>query len=173
MGMADTLEKFARNCNEILKNDPGPGGRERIRRALETVLKDPSFVSKHLGPDNTEPRKILYEDPEFKFCIVAHVHEGPKDSKPHDHGPSWAIYGQAKGKTTMTEWKVVRPRTGGKPAVVEPEKVYDLDPGMAALYDIGHVHSPSRNGATRLIRIEGENLDLVRRDAYVAAEMAR
>lgn len=171
--MAESLEKFAKDCNRILKSNPGPEGREEIRHALEKMLKDPSFVSKHLGPDNNEPRKILYEDPDLKFCIVAHVHDGPKDSKPHDHGRSWAIYGQAKGKTTMTEWKVVRPRTGDKPAVVEPEKVYDLNPGMAALYEIGDVHSPSRNGPTRLIRIEGENLDLVRRDAFVAAEMAR
>ena len=171
--MAETLETFAKECNRILKENPGPDGRERIRKALERVLKDPSFVSKHLGPDNKDPRKILYEDPELKFCIVAHVHEGPRDSKPHDHGPSWAIYGQAAGRTTMTEWKVVRPRSGGKPAVVEPEKVYDLDPGMAALYEIGHVHSPSRSGPTRLIRIEGQNLDHVRRDAFVAAEMAR
>lgn len=171
--MAESLEKFAKDCNRILKSNPGPEGREEIRHALEKMLKDPSFVSKHLGPDNNEPRRILYEDPDLKFCIVAHVHDGPKDSKPHDHGRSWAIYGQAKGKTTMTEWKVVRPRTGDKPAVVEPEKVYDLNPGMAALYEIGDVHSPSRNGPTRLIRIEGENLDLVRRDAFVAAEMAR
>lgn len=171
--MAESLEKFAKDCNRILKSNPGPEGREEIRHALEKVLKDPSFVSKHLGPDNNEPRRILYEDPDLKFCIVAHVHDGPKDSKPHDHGRSWAIYGQAKGKTTMTEWKVVRARTGDKPAVVEPEKVYDLNPGMAALYEIGQVHSPSRNGPTRLIRIEGENLDLVRRDAFVAAEMAR
>jgi len=171
--MAASLEKFAKECNKILKKEPNPAGREKIRQALETVLKDHAFVSKYLGPDNSDPRKILYEDPDFKFCIVAHVHNGPKDSKPHDHGRSWAIYGQAKGRTTMTEWKVVKPRTGDKPAVVEPEKVYDLDPGMAVLYEIGQVHSPSRSGPTRLIRIEGENLDHVRRDAFVAAEMAQ
>lgn len=171
--MAISLEEFAKECNGFLKKEPGPAGRKKILAALEKVLKDEAFVAKHLGPDNEEPRKILYEDPEFKFCIVAHVHKGPKDSKPHDHGPSWAIYGQAKGMTTMTEWKVVKPRTGGKPAVVEPAKVYDLKPGMAVLYEIGDLHSPSRSGPTRLIRIEGENLDHVRRDTFVAAEMAR
>jgi predicted metal-dependent enzyme (double-stranded beta helix superfamily) len=173
MQMAEMLEKFAKECNAILKKEPNPAGREKIRQALETVLKDDAFVAKYLGPDNDEPRKILYEDPDFKFCICAHVHNGPKGSKPHDHGHAWAIYGQAKGRTTMTEWKVVKPRTDNKPAVVEPEKVYDLDPGMAVLYEIGQVHSPSRSGATRLIRIEGENLDHVRRDAFVAAEMAQ
>jgi predicted metal-dependent enzyme (double-stranded beta helix superfamily) len=172
MDMSQSLKKFAKECNAILTKTPGPEGREQIRRALEKVLKNPAFVAEHLGPDNDEPRKILYEDPHLKFCIVAHVHNGAKDSKPHDHGRSWAIYGQAAGKTTMTEWKVVRPRTGDKPATVEPEKVYDLDPGMAVLYEIGHVQSPSRSGPTRLIRIEGENLDFVRRDAFVAAEMA-
>ena len=171
--MSQSLQTFAKECNSILKKNPGPEGREQIRRALEKVLKDPSFVAEHLGPDNNEPRKILYEDPDFKFCIVAHVHNGAKDSKPHDHGRSWAIYGQAAGKTTMTEWRIVTPRTGDKPAIVEPDKEYDLKPGMAALYEIGRVHSPSRSGPTRLIRIEGENLDFVRRDAFVAAEMAR
>jgi hypothetical protein len=52
---------------------------------------------------------------------------------------------------------------------VEAESVYEMTPGMAKLYDIGDVHSPSRAGPTRLIRIEGENLDNVKRDPFVKA----
>ena len=167
-----TLESFAGEVRKALQSDPSPAGREKVRALVEEALRDESFIKSYIN-DNTPERQVIYEDPELGFCVCAHVNHGAREANPHDHGPSWAIYGQAQGKTTMTEWKVVRPRTGDKPAVVEPEKVYDLNPGMAALYEIGHVHSPSRTGPTRLIRIEGENLDHVRRDAYVAAEMAR
>ena len=42
--------------------------------------------------------KILYEDAEFGFCILAHDYTDAKTSDPHDHAHSWAIYGQARGE---------------------------------------------------------------------------
>lgn len=167
--MGYDLNRLSTEFRDILSKDPGPSGREQMRQVLEKALVDDDFVNTYLGPDNKEPRNILYEDPDMGFCIVAHVHEGAKDSKPHDHGSSWAIYGQAAGTTTMTEWKVTKPRTDDEPAAVEAESVYEMTPGMAKLYDIGDVHSPSRAGPTRLIRIEGENLDNVARDPFVKA----
>ena len=65
---------------------------------LQEVLQDETFVTTHLGNDVPE-RKILYEDPDLSFCILAHVHHDAKTSPPHDHGPAWAIYGQAHGET--------------------------------------------------------------------------
>jgi len=68
----------------------------------------------HLGDDVPE-RKVLYEDPELGFCILGHVYRGAKDSHPHDHGPSWAIYGQAQGETAMTDYEpVARPGGGNR-----------------------------------------------------------
>jgi hypothetical protein len=44
---------------------------------------------------------------------------------------------------------------------------------MARLYYIGELHSPSRELPTRLIRIEGRNMDNEpKRDRYVAVETA-
>ena len=43
---------------------------------------------------------------------------------------------------------------------------YTLKPGMAHVYNEGDVHSPRREGPTRLIRIEGRNMDKVRRLSY-------
>jgi hypothetical protein len=39
----------------------------------------------------------------YRFCILGHVHKDAPGrlSPPRDHGPSWAIYGQAKGETTI------------------------------------------------------------------------
>lgn len=41
-----------------------------------------------------------------------------------------------------------------------------LRPGDAHLYNEGAIHAPSRAGPTRLIRIEGTNLEKVARGTY-------
>src|ERR687896_1492994 len=104
--MTPTLEQFAAECRTILTSEPGPSGRRKICMRLETLLRDPQFVAAALS-ESTPERQVLYEDPELGFCILAHQYKGAKDSPPHDHGPSWAIYGQAKGETDMTDYKLV------------------------------------------------------------------
>jgi len=163
--MAYTLEHFSAACRQILKADPGSGGRQKICALLREVLKDEAFLANHLG-DEVPERKVLYEDPELGFCILAHVYKGPRESQPHDHGPSWAIYGQARGETEMTDWELVEAASEGKPGKVCPVETYTLKPGMAHLYNEGNLHSPRRSGPTRLIRIEGRNMDKVRRLPY-------
>jgi len=163
--MAHTLEQFAAACHRILTADPGPTGRQQISVLLQEVLKDDAFVATHLG-DNVPERKILYEDPELGFCILAHVYQGARTTAPHDHGPSWAIYGQARGETEMTDWELVEPASAEKPGKVRKVKTYTLTPGTAYTYHEGQLHSPRRAGPTRLIRLEGLNLEKVRRLAY-------
>lgn len=167
--MTYKLEQLAADCHDALAADPGPDGREQVRRHLERALQDRSFVAAHLGPDNDTPRKQLYHDAELDFCIMAHVYSGPKGGDPHDHADTWAIYGQAEGTTVMTEWRKVKAPEGDSPGIAEAVKVYDLKPGMAVVYNEGVLHSPLRDAPTRLIRIEGHNLDGTRRDAYVPA----
>jgi predicted metal-dependent enzyme (double-stranded beta helix superfamily) len=166
--MGITVEQFGKQCHDLLKAEPGAAGRAKVRDLLKKVLMDDAFIAKHFGPENTDPRKCLYEDPELKFCIFAHVHTGAKDSPPHDHGPSWAIYGQADGETVMNEWDLVSRPKDGRPGKVKLNKKYTMKRGDAYFYDIGDFHSPHRAGATKLIRIEGENLDFVKRERYEA-----
>lgn len=169
MTMDERLETFAAECHRILKADPGPAGVEAVREALEPLLVDAGFVATHLGPDNDAVRKILYEDPELGFCVLAHVYKGSNEAPPHDHGPCWAIYGQATGATEMTEYDKVGDPAGDQPGKAAPRETYVLDPGMAVAYQIGDLHSPKRDGETRLIRMEGRNLDGVKRDKYQRA----
>ncbi len=164
--MAYTLDEFAGDCKNALTEFPGPSGREKVRRLLERALGDDAFVAAHLGPDANSPRKLLYEDADLGFCIVAHVYEGPKSSQPHDHGPSRAIYGQAKGVTEMTDWRLVEPPYRDRPGKVERVRTYDLRPGQAKVYNEGDLHSPMRQSETRLIRIEGQNLKKIDRDRF-------
>ncbi len=113
--MPYTLDQLAADCHAAIDSDNGPDGREAVRRHLEAALSDGAFVAAHFGPDNSSPRKLLYQDPDYGFCILAHVYEGAKGSNPHDHGPSWAIYGQAEGVTEMTEWRKLKAPEGDEP----------------------------------------------------------
>jgi len=163
--MSWTLEKFASACRQALTAEPGPAGRKKVCEIVHDVLKDDAFVTKYVGDDVPE-RKILYEDPKLGFCILAHVYQGKKESNPHDHGPSWAIYGQARGETVMSDWALVEKAAPDKPGKVRLATSYTLKPGMAHVYNEGDLHSPRREGPTRLIRIEGTNMDKVKRLAY-------
>jgi len=163
--MSWTLEEFAAACQRALTAEPGPAGREKVRAIVQDVLKDQAFVARHVGDDVPE-RKLLYEDPKLGFCILAHSYRGAKESNPHDHGPSWAIYGQARGETEMSDWDLVERATPDKAGKVRRRRTYTLKPGMAYVYNEGDIHSPRREGATKLIRIEGTNMDRVKRLAY-------
>lgn len=162
MAMTPTLEQFARTCRDILRADPGPAGRRKVCAELEKRLRDPAFLRAHVS-DETPERHVLYEDPELGFCILAHNYRGAKDTPPHDHGASWAIYGQAKGETHMTDYELVAPATESKPGKARPVNTYTLTPGMAYLYNEGDLHSPLRKAPTQLIRIEGVNMDRIKR----------
>jgi len=167
--MGQTLEQFAAACRQALKSDPGPAGREKVCALVRDVLRDKDFVAQHIRPGGPE-RKVLYEDPELGFTILAHSYPGAKHSSPHDHGPTWAIYGQASGETIMTDWECLARPTEAAPGKARRLRDYTLAPGMAYLYEPGVLHSPRREGSTRLLRIEGLNLDRVARRPYVAVE---
>ena len=159
------LDTFARECSAILSTDAGPGGRRKVCALLEQALRDRGFVEQCVN-DRTPERQVLYEDPGLGFCILAHGYAGPKDSPPHDHGPSWAIYGQASGETHMTDYERVAEPADGKPGKARPLRTYKLVPGMAYLYNERDLHSPRRDGPTRLVRIEGMNMDRVKRARF-------
>ena len=165
--MGYTLEQFSAECHRLLKNGPGVEGRKAVCALVQDVLKDEAFVAAHLADDVPE-RKVLYEDPELGFCILGHVHHDARGSNPHDHGPSWAIYGQAQGETIMTDYFPVARPGEGKPGKARPIRDYKLTPGMAYLYNEGDLHSPRREGTTRLIRIEGRNVEKIKRLPYEA-----
>jgi hypothetical protein len=168
--MAYTLEQLSADIAKALKADSGTAGKQAVCKLVTRVLLDDEFVARHLTAAQCKPRKVLYEDPELGFCICGHVYEKPAHGAPHDHGPSWAIYGLAEGDTEMTDWRIVRKGEGDQPALVEPTRSYVMNRGDSHLYDVGDVHSPKRDTVTKLVRIEGMNLDRIKRSNIKAAE---
>ena len=97
------------------------------------------------------PLSILYEDKELGFCILAHAYDGKKESPPHDHGPSWAIYGQAAGETHMSDY-----------ALLEA-----VAPAGASAVEVGTINFAEPAAPVRIARelgafVESENLASVR-----------
>ena len=165
--MGFTLESFSADVQRILQADPGRAGREKVCDLVQEALKDEKFISTYIN-DDTADRQVIYEDPELGFCVCAHVNREAREANPHDHGSSWAIYGQAFGETEMSDWEVIEAAAEGKPGKVKRGRVYTLKPGMAHIYNEGDVHSPKRVAATGLLRIEGKNTTKLKRYSYKA-----
>ena len=167
--MSYTLEQLSTDIRTALKADAGIAGKRAVCELVSKVLLDQEFIAKHLTTEQCRPRKVLYEDPELGFCICGHVYENAAPGSPHDHGSSWAIYGVATGETEMTDWRIVKKGGGDAPTLVAPDKTYVMKRGDSHFYDVGMVHSPKRDGPTKLVRVEGRNLDHVQRSNIKAA----
>ena len=165
--MGFTLQSFSADVQRILQSDAGRPGREKVRDLVQEALKDEKFISTYIN-DNTADRQVIYEDPQLGFCVCAHVNREAREANPHDHGSSWAIYGQAFGETEMSDWEVIEAAAEGTPGKVKRGRVYTLKPGMAHIYNEGDVHSPKRVAATGLLRIEGKNTTKLKRYSYKA-----
>jgi 5-methyltetrahydropteroyltriglutamate--homocysteine methyltransferase len=160
--MAYGLDEFVTDIKSAIRKDPGPGGREVIRQKLEQLLVNKDFIAKTLPSDSKDGHRKLYEDKDQGFVVLAHYHTKHRLSPPHNHGPSWAIYGQAIGWSEMSIWQ----RTDGSDGRAELEqiKTFKLMPGKAGIFDIGDIHGVDRNdGACGYIRVTGRDLDYVER----------
>lgn len=164
--MSITLESLAAQCKRILAAGDTPDNRERAAAVLAQALRDEAFLDQQFAGRVPE-RKIVYEDPDLGFCILVHEYPGARERGPHDHGPSWAIYGQATGETVMSEFETIEPASSGRPGRVREVRSYAMRPGDVHVYNEGAIHSPRQSGPTRLVRIEGCNLEKVSRASYV------
>ncbi len=169
--MPMTLDDFVQRARAALKGHPGAEGRQMVCDLVRQALADPAFVAANIN-DATPERQVLYEDPELGFTVLAHAYKDAKTSGPHDHGPSWAIYGQAAGETIMTDWECLARPTEAAPGKARRIRDYAMKPGDAYLYEPGILHSPRRDGPTRLLRIEGMNMDRVKRLPYQPVDAA-
>ena len=144
--MGYSLEQFADGCHRILTEDPGPEGRKKVCALVQDVL-----AGRGLRRHASRRRRAGAQDPVRRPASSASASSptsttGAKESQPHDHGPSWAIYGQARGETVMSDWAVVEPASEDKPGKVRHVRAYPLKPGMAKVYNEGDVHSPQARG---------------------------
>ena len=165
--MAHSIESFSQQVHDILFAEPGPAGREKVRGLLEAVVNDPAFAEQHLG-DEQPQRRVLYQDAELGFAILGHVFKEARRTQPHDHGSSWAIYGQVEGETTMDGWDIVEAATADAAGKVRLRDSIVLKSGSVRVYNEGEIHSPRRDGPAKLVRIEGNPNQTGPRNEWIA-----
>ena len=164
--MTYTLDDFCRDAHAAMATDSGHAGRDAIRVHLEQLLTNTDFVAEHLA-GQAKGKTELYHDDEFDFYVMAHgTDEGDRVGSPHDHGASWAVYGQAIGLTNMTVWERTDDRSEEGKATVEEIQEFPLEPGKAALFDSGIIHSTAHPDPARWVRVTGTDLDTIERYAY-------
>lgn len=164
--MSYTLQDFCADIHEILVVENNTNGREKVRRKLEKLLANKTFVKKFCGSDRAEGVYKLNEDPTTGAVVLSHVMGAGAMSPPHDHGESWAIYGQAKEHTVMREWNCVEDGTNNGKTLLEKVNEYRLDPGQVGLFNPGVIHSIEYPNNARFIRVTGVDLDGIDRKAY-------
>ena len=157
--MSYSFDQFCADCRQALKSDPGPSGREQVRKNLEKLLNDPDFVAAECGDDAKVGIRTIYKDDETDFNVLVHIYEAGKTGPPHDHGKSWAVYGQASEWTDMTVWKRLDEQDENGKAKLAEDKAYRLDPGMAGTFEPGDIHSIHFPDGARFVRVTGTNLD--------------
>lgn len=163
--MTYDFEQLKTEVRAAIKNGNSPAQIDEVRRSLAKLLANKEFVVQTCG-ENAEPGlKLLYEDPELGFQILAHINEKARQSPPHDHGESWAVYGQAIGYTDMREWSRTDDGKDADHAKLEPTRSYRLNPGEVGVYSHGAIHAIDYPDKSRFIRITGTNLDKIWRIA--------
>jgi predicted metal-dependent enzyme (double-stranded beta helix superfamily) len=164
--MGYTLQDFCAEIHQILVKGNDSAARERVRWNMEKLLANEMFISQFCGPDKKPGVYKLNEDSNTGAVVLCHVMGEGHASPPHDHGASWAIYGQATEHTVMTEWDRVDDGSNDEGIEMKQTKKYRLDPGEVGLFDIGQIHSIEYPDNARFIRVTGVDLDRIDRKAY-------
>jgi len=160
--MAYTLDEFCADSRAVLKASPNGAALPQVADRLARLLSNPAFVAETFSDDIPPGRRVLHHDPETDFYVLAHVQEGKKIGKPHSHGSSWAIYGNAREHTEMTEWRRTNPESETH-AVLQAMSRYRLGPGETKAYGPGVIHSTAHPKKAWVIRVTGTDLDVLPR----------
>ena len=118
--MAYTLEQFCADNHAVLTSGvPLAQALPQIAEKLAMLLRNPQFVAETFNDDTPVGKRELHHDPDTDVYVLAHVQQGAKKGSPHSHGASWAVYGNARAFTDMTEWRRTNPESEAA-AVLEP-----------------------------------------------------
>lgn len=160
--MSYALDEFCDDARAILAQGDDRGARELVRQKLELLLVDDEFCAAYVGPDHDPGVSQIYEDPKLHFCVLAYNMADPRTSPPHDHGESWAVYGQTAGYTDMTIWSAADRPDGS----IEAQRTFRLEPGQAGLFDVREIHSIQYTAGSKFVRVTGVDLSTETRRVY-------
>lgn len=165
--MAYTLDEFCADSRAFLKSQVLSSALPQIADRLSRLLKNPAFVAATFSDDMPVGKRVLFHDAETDFHVLAHVQAGGTSGKPHSHGASWAVYGNAREETQMTEWRRANPESEDHVELVVASQ-YSLTPGQTRAYGPDVIHSTAHPRKAWVIRVTGTDLDKLPRYHFSA-----
>lgn len=157
--MAYTLEQFCGDVRAMLKEDASRDGVDRIRKEMSRLITDPDFVKQHFHNEVPYGVRSLYVDPELGFHVLGYRAEKTRTSPAHDHGDSWALYGQVRDYTEMTEYERLDDGSDPGQAKLRVASQYKLQPGEVGLYWATRLHSTYTPANCCYLRVAGTDLE--------------
>ena len=153
------FKNFCEDCRKAYNSIDGIPDLEQIRNNLENLLQNnDQFIEQCCGLDAEVGVHELYKDHDKGFIVYAHVQGVGRTSPPHDHGASWAVYGQAKKYTDMTEWRRLDDKSNDGYAKIEILRTYRLETGMAGKFGPHEIHQIQFCDGARFVRVTGADL---------------
>lgn len=113
----------------------------RVSDALGTLLQDKTFLRDFGLPVAKEYQTyLLYKDSQKGFIVTASTSKDKLYRPPHDHGPTWAVYGVYSGEIAMNRYRRVDGRR--KAGYAELDQVADFVArlGMVDAIVAGGIH---------------------------------
>jgi len=157
-------EKFIVQMRAMFSDTPElPVRWEKARRLLAEMLSDPE-VRQHaqtwpdspalLGLEGKHGNLLLYEDPDWGFCVNALIKKPQAKTTIHDHGVSWTLYGVIEGGEDVARFERVDGGAPGdlpKSATVRETQSIPVGPGYIDLIKPWEIHAeynrPERTAA--------------------------
>ncbi len=156
------LDTFCSQSRAALQGQPLDLALPLIAGHLQDLLASDEFVAATFDDDTPAGKRLLHRDDATGFLVLAHVQAAGKGGAPHDHGASWAVYGNARGRTDMTEYRRVNDALEAH-AVWMPQTRYSLHSGQTRAYPSGTVHATAHPEKAWVLRITGTDLDQIPR----------
>lgn len=161
--MAYTLQEFCRDTRDHLKQGASRVVLEHVKSDMERLLQDEAFIKSCFAESAGTGLRRIYADPELGFEVLAYRWHTARRSQPHDHGDSWAIYGQAHQYTEMTEYERTDDGSDPERATLKVRSRYRLNPGQAGIYFGRELHSTATPVGACYLRITGTDLEQIPR----------
>ena len=155
-----SLEQFLADTRATIKSKGIPAGLAEIRDHLEKLLHNPTLLEQHLGnPLPYVERTTIGHDPETDVHVLVHGRAKAGKSSVHDHGPCWVVYGNYRNPTRMRRWR--RLDDGSRPGYADLalQREFMNEPGHAAAFAVGDIHSIAFGDDTFFIRVTGGDVE--------------
>ena len=155
-----SVQGFLADTRTTIRAKGIPHGLAEIRGHLERLLLNPNLLREHLGdPPPYAERTTIAHDPETDVHVLVHGRAKGGKSAPHDHGPCWVVYGAYRNGTRMRRWR--RLDDGSRPghADLVLQEEFLNEPGHAAVFAVGDIHSIAYGDDTFFIRVTGGDVE--------------